>query len=81
MSFNIWKVISIILIIVLIFLSFSYVSKVSYSAGYEDGKSGIIKLMQTQYKTGNQIITLGNERLNSQMKELVYFLNTWNYKK
>ena len=76
---NIWKVIGIILIVLTALLLVTLVSKVSYSAGYEDGKDGIIQLMKIQYETKNPIITLNSNEMNKELKDFVYFLTTWNY--
>lgn len=78
---NLWLIISILLIIVTALLSAMIISKMSYSAGYEDGKNGIITMLQIQRQTGNPIITMNNNEMNKELKRFVYFLNSWNYKK
>jgi len=73
MANNIWKVLGIILIIVFFMLSIYTVAKMSYSVGYEDGKDGLIKIMQIQKQTGNQIYTLPTQN-QDKTRQIVYFI-------
>ena len=73
MANNGWKVLGIILMIVFFMLSIYTVAKMSYSVGYEDGENGIIKILQIQQQTGNQIYTLPTIN-QDKTREIVYFI-------
>jgi len=73
MASNGWKVVGIILMIVFFMLSIYTVAKMSYSVGYEDGENGIIKILQIQQQTGNQIYTLPTTS-QDKTREIVYFI-------
>ena len=73
MANNVWKITSLILLIVIFMLSIYIVAKMSYSVGYDDGKTGIISLMQIQYQTGNQIFTLPTQN-QDKTRQIVYFI-------
>jgi len=72
---NIWMIITIVLIVLVSLLSAMIISRMSYSAGYEDGQQGIIKMLQTQYQTEKQITNMNTSEMNQEVKSFVYFLN------
>lgn len=72
---NIWMIVGIILIVLTAFLSAMIISKMSYSAGYEDGQQGIIKIMQTSYQSSRQVMTMDSNQISKEVKAFVYFLN------
>ena len=67
-----WKVATILLIIFITLILFAAAIKISYSVGYEDGKSGIMTLIQNSYETQKQITQIPINENNKYFKEIVY---------